>query len=242
MPPQGPADRRWFWIGALCLILLTAGLWLTARERLNLEWLVARESAVRDFQRARPLEFTAAAFAVYVLYVGLSLPGASVLTPLVGWLFGFWRGVVFASCAATAGATLAMLLSRYVLRDWVQRRLADRLELVNAAIAREGAWYLLTLRLVPAFPFFVVNLLLGLTRMPVRTYWWVSQLGMLPATCVFVFAGTTVPTLAEVAQSPRSIVRWPLLAALTAIGLLPLTLRSVVKTVRRKHAGTERSR
>jgi uncharacterized membrane protein YdjX (TVP38/TMEM64 family) len=199
---------------------------------IRLEDLAAQEARWRALEAERPMAFIGVAFGLYVLIVGLSLPGASILTPLVGWFFGLGRGIVFASFAATAGATCAMLLSRYVLRDLVRQRFGERLAAVDQALEREGAWYLFALRLVPAVPFFAINLMMGLTRMRVWTFWWVSQLGMLPGTCVFVYAGASVPTIEQLSRSSRSILSWKLAFALTAVGLLPLGLRYLVQHVR----------
>ena len=208
-------------------------LWL-ARPHLTLERLIAEEDRLRGWQTTHPLATYAGAFAFYVTSVGLSLPGASILTPLAGWLFGFWRGLVFVSLASTSGATVAFLLSRYVLRDLIERRFHARVETVNTALTQDGAFYLLTLRLVPAFPFFLINLVMGATRLPVWTFWWVSQLGMLPATCVLVYAGSRVPTLRELSTAQDALMRWDLLLSLTAVGLLPLALKYLVQRASRR--------
>lgn len=226
------AWRRWGTLAGVggAVLLLAWLVW----PHLTLERLIAEEERLRGWKSAHPVAVYAGAFAGYVTSVGLSLPGASILTPLAGWLFGFWRGLVFVSFASTSGATVAFLLSRYVLRDGIERRFRERVEAVNAALDRDGAYYLLTLRLVPAFPFFLINLVLGVTRLPVWTFWWVSQLGMLPATCVLVYAGSRVPTLRELSTAQNALMRWDLLAALTAVGLLPLVLRYLVQRSSRR--------
>ncbi|STD19577.1 pyridine nucleotide-disulfide oxidoreductase dimerization subunit [Enterobacter asburiae] len=122
----------------------------------------------------RPLRSALIFFALYVVVSALSIPGAAILTLLGGALFPLWEGTVLVSFASTLGATLAMLASRYLLREWVQRRFAQQMKTVNAGMAHDGAGYLFALRLMPLFPFFLVNLLMGLTRIGVYHYWWVS--------------------------------------------------------------------
>ncbi len=156
-----------------------------------------------------------------MLVTTLSLPGAALLTLLGGALFGLWPGILLVSFAATLGATLAMLVSRYLLRDWVQRRFAGPMRTVNDGVARDGAFYLFALRLMPLFPFFVVNLLAGVTTLGVRRYWWVSQLGMLPGAVVFLNAGHQLGQIASL----RDILSPGVVFAFTLLGLLPLITR-----------------
>lgn len=151
----------------------------------------------------------------------LSIPGAAILTLLGGALFTLWEGTLLVSFASTLGATLAMLASRYLLRDWVQRRFAQQMKTVNAGMTRDGAGYLFALRMMPLFPFFLVNLLMGLTRIGVRRYWWVSQLAMLPATVIFLNAGRELGKI----TSLRDILSPGMLLAFTLLGLLPLVSR-----------------
>ncbi|MCU3986788.1 TVP38/TMEM64 family protein [Enterobacter mori] len=160
-------------------------------------------------------------FVIYVVVSALSIPGAAILTLLGGALFSLWEGVLLVSFASTLGATLAMLASRYLLRDGVQRRFTLQMKTVNAGMARDGAGYLFALRLMPMFPFFLVNLLMGLTRITVRRYWWVSQVAMLPATVVFLNAGHELGRV----TSLRDILSPGLLFAFTLLGLFPLATR-----------------
>src|SRR5208337_97038 len=122
--------------------------------------------------------------AIYILVTSLSLPGAAIMTLAAGALFGFLTGTIVVSFASTIGATIACFISRFVLRDWVQVKFGDKLKEVNEGIAREGPFYLFTLRLIPIFPFWLINLVMGLTKMPLRTFYWVSQVGMLAGTMV----------------------------------------------------------
>jgi uncharacterized membrane protein YdjX (TVP38/TMEM64 family) len=156
--------------------------------------------------------------AVYVGVTALSLPGAAILTLAGGALFGLVWGTLLVSVASTLGATLAMVTARYLLRDLVQARFGHRLTTLNQGIARDGAFYLFTLRLIPAMPFFVLNLLAGLTHMKIWTFAWVSQLGMLAATLVFVNAGTEIARI----DSLASILSPSLIGSFVLLGLLPL--------------------
>jgi uncharacterized membrane protein YdjX (TVP38/TMEM64 family) len=169
------------------------------------------------------------AFAGYVMATGLSLPVATILSLAIGALFGRWAGTVLVSFAATAGATLAMLGSRYLLRESIQQRFGPRLELINQGMAKDGAFYLLTLRLLPIIPFWLVNLAIGLTNIRVRTFWLVSQVGMLPATFVYVNAGTALGEL----NSWRNVLSTNVIVSLLLLALLPLALKGLVWIVRK---------
>lgn len=210
--------------------------WRNYADDLTLSGLVAREADIRAFQARNPRLIYGAAFFVYVAVTGLSLPGAVPLTLLFGWFFGFWRAVLLVSCASTTGATVAFLLSRYLLRDGIQKRFADRLSAVNEALEREGAFYLFTLRLIPAVPFFVINVVMGLTPMSVLTYWWVSQLGMLPGTAVYVYAGSQFPDAATLAtEGARGVLSPQLIVALILLGSFPLLVRKLFGSRRARH-------
>jgi len=187
----------------------------------TLENLQARHQALLLYCQQAPRQSAALYFILYVLVTTLSLPGAALLTLLGGALFGLWPGFVLVSFASTLGATLAMLVSRYLLRDWVQHRFAGQMRTVNDGVARDGAFYLFALRLMPLFPFFVVNLLAGVTRLGVWRYWWVSQLGMLPGAIVYLNAGHQLGqiTLLHDILSPGVVF------AFTLLGLLPLITR-----------------
>ncbi|MDI3325507.1 FAD-dependent oxidoreductase [Pontibacterium granulatum] len=169
-------------------------------------------------------------FTVYVVSTGLSLPGAAVLTLLGGALFGTLTGSIVVSFASTFGATLAFWVARYIARGFVSRRFSRLLEPINDGIARDGIFYLLTLRLIPLFPFFAINLVMGVTNMPVRTYYWVSQLGMLPATIIYVNAGTQLAAL----ESTQDILSPALLGSLALLGIFPWIARFAVKVVQRE--------
>lgn len=160
-------------------------------------------------------------FLLYVAVTALSLPVATVLSLLAGALFGRWLGTGVVSIASTLGATLAFLSSRYILRDWVQRKFGRRLEPINRGVEKDGAWYLLTLRLVPAVPFFLINLGMGLTPMRVSTFTAVSWIGMLLGTFLYINAGTELANL----ETPAGLLSWRVLASLALLGIVPLVIR-----------------
>ena len=185
----------------------------------------------------------AIAFLFYVVAAGLSLPGATVLTLLYGWYFGFGAGIVLVSFSSTAGATLAFLLSRFLFRDAIQKRFGDRLVKFNESLEREGPFFLFTLRLIPAVPFFVINAVMGLTLIRTRTFWWVSQLGMLAGTVVYVYAGSRVPGLQTLADQGINAVFSPvqltqIVVALALLGTFPLAARWMMKLLGKKKVET----
>jgi uncharacterized membrane protein YdjX (TVP38/TMEM64 family) len=179
----------------------------------SLDYLATKETELEQLRNSHPILIMAFAFLIYVLATGLSLPGATLMTLVVAWCFGFWKGLVLVSFASTCGATLAFLLSRYLLRDIIQSKFGERLKTFNESLDREGAFYLFTLRLIPAVPFFVINVVMGLTRIRTTTFWWVSQLGMLAGTCVYVYAGSNIPSLSQLVDPSQlradEIRDWP---------------------------------
>lgn len=207
-------------------------------QYLNLETLKAQQAALNAQVSAQPWLAAGVFFLAYVAVTALSLPGAALMTLLAGALFGLLEGFILVSFASTLGATLAMLSSRFLLRDWVQSRFGQRLAGIDAGIEREGAFYLFALRLVPVFPFFLINLAMGLTRLPARTYWWVSQLGMLPGTLVFVNAGRELGKL----DSLAGILSPGLLGAFVLLGVFPLIARKLLGLIqaRRVYAGWDK--
>jgi uncharacterized membrane protein YdjX (TVP38/TMEM64 family) len=207
------------------------------RDSLTLDSLVTRETQLREFYSAHPALTLAAAVLLYVTITGLSVPGSVPLSLAYGWLFGVWTGVVLVSFASTPGASIAFLMSRYLIGGWVQSRFGTRLAAFNQAMEKEGAFYLFTLRLVPAVPFFAINVVMGLTKIRLATFWWVSQLGMLPVTCIFIWAGASAPSLKDIQeQGVGSILSLNVILALTALGLFPLCARWTLKLLLRKGA------
>ena len=229
-----PTDGLWKKLLVVTLIAAAGSIgYLLFRDVLTLQSLAAREAELRDLQQNHAVLVSGLAFLVYVAVTGLSLPGAVVLTLACGWFFGFWRGVLLVSFASTTGATVAFLVSRFLLRDSIQKRFGDRLATFHRALEREGAFYLFMLRLIPAVPFVVINMVRGLTPVRTYTYWWVSQLGMLPGTAVYVYAGASVPDLATLAErGVRGILSPQLFAAFALLGIVPLVLKKIVQRFR----------
>jgi dihydrolipoamide dehydrogenase len=190
----------------------------------SLEWFKSQHAAIDAFYRAHPWQTVAAFFLIYVAVTGLSLPGALIMTLAAGAIFGLLWGTVIVSFASSIGATLAFLASRFLFRDAIQRRFSDKLRAINAGVQREGALYLFTLRLLPVFPFFVINVVMGLTPIRTATYYWVSQLGMLAGTAVYVNAGTQIAQI----DSLRGIVSPGLLMSFALLGVFPLIAKKAV--------------
>ncbi len=184
----------------------------------------AQQAAIEGYYRAHAWETVLGYFLLYVAVTGLSLPGAVIMTLVGGAVFGLVWGTVIVSFASSAGATVAFLASRFLLREWVQQRFGNFLEPVNRGMEREGGFYLFTLRLIPAIPFFAINLVMGLTPIRTWTFYWVSQLGMLAGTVVYVNAGTQLGRL----ESPRGILSWELAGAFLLLGLFPLIAKKAV--------------
>ncbi len=196
---------------------------LGGHRYLTLEQLRAHQAGVQQYYASHPWQAALGYFLVYVTVTGLSLPGATVLTLFGGAVFGLLWATVIVSFASSIGATLAFLVSRFLLRDWVQGRFGDKLKPLNDGVAKEGAFYLFALRLVPAFPFFVINLVMGLTPIRTWTFYWVSQTGMLAGTLVYVYAGTQ---LSEFRLSAGLVI------AFTLLGLFPLVAKRVLAALK----------
>jgi uncharacterized membrane protein YdjX (TVP38/TMEM64 family) len=214
---------------ATLMSLVVAGYWWFS-ELLSIENLATKETELRAFYVNHPVWATCIALAFYIVVAGLSFPGAAILTLAYGWYFGFWQGLFVVSFGSTGGATLAFLMTRYLVRNWVQQKFARKLESFNRAFDREGAFYLFTLRLIPAVPFFVINAVMGLTKIRAATFWWVSQIGMLPGTAAYVYAGASVPSLTKIAaEGVGKVIGWQLLLAFVILGLLPLVAKRIVR-------------
>ena len=208
---------------AVIVALVAAFFIFDLKQYVSIEYFQAKRAVIEAYFQANPLLTAAIFFAVYVAVTGLSLPGAAILTLVAGAIFGLLWGTIIVSFASSIGATLAFLASRYLLRDWVQARFGDKLKPINEGVAREGAFYLFALRLVPAFPFFVINLVMGLTPIKTRTFYWVSQVGMLAGTIAYVYAGT------QLGQFKISV---GLVAAFVILGIFPLIAKKVLDTVK----------
>lgn len=199
-------------------------------ELLTLEGLKGSMDQFEQYKTQSPWLVIGGFFVVYILVTALSLPGAAILTLAAGALFGLVQGILVASFASSIGATLAFLTSRYLLRDTLKQRFPDRLASIDAGVKKEGGFYLFTLRLVPIFPFFLINLLMGLTAIKARTFYWVSQIGMLAGTFVFVNAGTQ---LAQIEQL-SGILSFNLLASFALLGLFPLIAKGILTILKKR--------
>jgi len=216
-------NRTWkklFLVAAL-LALAAAFFGFGLDRSLTLAGFKESRDALAGYYAAWPLRFLAGYFLLYIAVAALSLPGATVLTLGGGALFGFWPTLVLVSFASTIGATAACALARTLFREAIVRRMGPRLRAIDAGIRREGAFYLFTLRLIPLFPFFVVNAAMGLTALPLRTYYVVSQIGMLAGTAVYVNAGTQIGKI----DSLSGILSPGLLVSFILLGLFPLAAK-----------------
>ncbi|WP_320008182.1 TVP38/TMEM64 family protein [Maridesulfovibrio sp.] len=198
----------------------------------TLEYLKNSRQEFQTFYDQNPFWTISSFFLIYVFVVGINLPGATVLGLAGGALFGFTVGVLIISFASTIGATMACFFSRYLFRDYVQRKFGDRLDKVNQGIEKEGAFYLFTMRLIPAIPFVVINLVMGLTPMRLGTFYWVSQLGMLPGTMVYVNAGKELGQI----NSLAGIVQPGVLISFVLLGLFPLAVKKIVGLVKKRRS------
>ena len=228
---------RQFLLAAL-LAAIVAFFVLDLQRFLSLEQFQAQQAAIDAYYRSHPLQTALAFFALYVAVTALSLPGAALMTLAAGAIFGLLWGSVLVSFASSIGATLAFLASRFLFRDAIRQRFGDKLRAIDQGMQKEGAFYLFTLRLVPAFPFFVINLAMGLTPIPVRTFYWVSQVGMLLGTIVYVNAGTQIGRI----ESLRAILSPSLLISFALLGVFPLVAKKIVDAVkaRKVYAGWPR--
>lgn len=225
---SGTQSKKLLLVAAL-LAVIAAYFVFDLGRFLSLDIFKARQAELLSYKDAHPLLAVGGFFLLYVVVTGLSIPGAAILTLIAGALFGLVTGLILVSFASTIGATLAFLGSRYLLRDWVQSKFGERLSAIDAGLTKDGAFYLFTLRLIPLFPFFVVNLLMGLTRIRIWTYYWVSQIGMLLGTLVYVNAGTQISQI----QSTKGLLSPTLLASFVALGLMPWAARLLVGFLRR---------
>jgi dihydrolipoamide dehydrogenase len=195
---------------------------------LNFEYLKTQQYLLQDLFYEHTYYFPLIFFLIYILITGLSIPGAAALTIIAGALFGFSMALILISFASTIGATIAFLLSRFLFKDLVQKKYSKTLKQINKKLRQEGIFYLFTLRMVPIFPFFLINILMGLTKMKTTTFFFVSQIGMLLGTMVYVYAGTQIATISSMSEilSPKIILSFSL------IGLLPLLSNYIIKKLR----------
>lgn len=215
-------------LAAIIALLIVAFFAFDLAQYFSLEYLKSHQASLDNFYRAHPLQTALIYFAVYIAVTGLSLPGALLMTLAGGAIFGLFWGTVIVSFASSVGATLAFLASRFLFRDWVQQRYRSSLDLIDRGIERDGPVYLFTLRLIPYFPFFVINLAMGLTPMRTTIFYLVSQIGMLPGTLVYVNAGRELAQL----ESASGLLSPSLIFAFLLLGIFPLFAKKLIEAVR----------
>jgi pyruvate/2-oxoglutarate dehydrogenase complex dihydrolipoamide dehydrogenase (E3) component/uncharacterized membrane protein YdjX (TVP38/TMEM64 family) len=203
---------------------------LDLQHYLTLDNLKNQQADIAYYRQAHPLLSVAFYAALYIAVTSLSLPGAAVLTVAGGGIFGLFWSTLIVSFASTIGATFAFLAARFLFRDWVRSQLGKHLQSIEEGLSRDGVFYLFTLRLVPVFPFFLINLAMGLTAMPVRTFFWVSQIGMLAGTVVYVNAGTQLAKI----DSLSGILSPALLASFALLGLFPLLAKKILDFIQHR--------
>lgn len=209
-------------LALVALVAITLFFYFDLGQFLTLAALKANRQSLLDYYAAHQLSMIAAFMAIYILTTALSLPGATILSLTAGAIFGSIMGTVYAIIAATIGATLAFLVTRYLLRDVVLNKFGDKLEGMNRELENRGFSYLLFLRLVPVFPFFLINLAAGLTRLPLRTFFLATMIGIIPGGFVYVNAGASLATIDSLAgiASPRVLGSFALLGLFALIPVL----------------------
>ena len=223
-------DQKKIIIIVLIIAAIAAWIGFGGADLLSFETIKSKQEQWQALYNANPLLVVGVFFAVYVAVTGLSLPGAAVMTLLAGALFGVVVGTLVVSFASTIGATIAFLVARYLARDAVQNKFSQQLALINKGVEKEGAFYLFSLRLVPLFPFFLINIVMGLTPISVWQFYWVSQIGMFAGTIVYVNAGTQLAAL----DSLQGILSPTLLISFSLLGLLPLVAKKIVELMRKR--------
>ncbi len=200
------------------------------QKYLTLEYLKSSKTFFSLLYGKNPILVLSVYFLFYVVITAFSLPGAILLTLAGGLLFGLIPGTVIVSFASSIGATIAMFFARFFLRDWVQSRFASQMKIINTGINKEGGFYLFTLRLVPTVPFFVTNLVMGLTSLRIVTFYWVSQLGMLPGTLVYINAGSEIAKI----ESLGEILSPTLIGSFVLLGIFPLFVKKILVFIKKK--------
>lgn len=222
-------------IAAIAVALIAAFFAFDLQQYFSLEALKQQKDALNELYQNNPVTIAAGYFVVYVVFTALALPAALILTLAAGAIFGFWWGLVLVSFASTIGATCAFLLTRFLFHDAIQAKFGDNLTAINRGIESEGAFYVFGLRLVPLFPFFVVNSVLALTKLKTFTFYWASQIGMLAGTAVYVNAGTQ---LAEI-SSTADIVSPKLILSFVLLGVFPILAKWTLNFLRNKNEASE---
>ena len=204
------------------------------RQWLTLDQLKSQQAALEAYRGEHPILVAALYISTYIVVAALSLPGAAIMTLSGGAIFGVFWGTLFANISASIGATLAFLIARFVIGDWIQTKFGDRIESINKGIEQDGAFYLFSLRLVPLFPFFIINVVMGLTKIKTITFLWVSSVGMIAGAAVYANAGTQLAKL----DSLSGIASPGLLLSFVLLGLFPLIARKSLAFIKTKRLTT----
>jgi len=213
----------------LIVALIAAFFIFDLQQYFSLGYLKQQQEALNTLYSNNPVLIIAIFFLVYVAFAALALPAATILTLAGGAIFGFWTGLIVVSFASTIGATIAFLLTRYLFHEAIESKFGDRLQAINAGIEREGAFYVFGLRLVPLFPFVVVNSVLALTKLKTITFYWASQIGMIAGTAVYVNAGTQIAQL----DSLAGIAEPKILLSFALLGVFPIIAKYALSWLKR---------
>jgi len=211
------------------VLAIAAIIWWLPEDFLTLDNLKARQSDIEHFRQSNPLLSVLIYCGIYILFTALSIPGAAILTLAGGAIFGLFYGTIWVSISSTIGATLAFLLSRYFFKDAVKQKFGDKIATIEENFKKDGAFYLFSLRLVPVFPFFVINILMGITAIKTAAYAMVSWAGMLPATIVYVNAGTQLSKL----DSLSGILSPPIIFSFVLLAAFPFIARKLLSILRK---------
>lgn len=229
----GKKQAKWL-IGLIAVLAIISFFYFDLGKWLSLENLKTQQAGLSQIVTEHFWVSVLVFFFVYVAVAAFSLPGAAVLTLAAGAIFGLLTGFVTVSFASSLGALLAFLGARFLFRDAIKKRFADQLAPIEKGIEKDGAFYLLSLRLVPLFPFFIVNLLMGLTNLPARTFYGFSQLGMIPGTLAFVYAGTQLAKI----ESLKDVLSPGLVTAFVILGVLPISMRKLLQWLQERKSAS----
>lgn len=207
------------------ILLITSFFVFDLSQYLTLDYLKTNQMRLMKYHEQNMALTLSLYFLAYILITALSIPGATIMTLAGAGIFGFWTSLIIISFASTIGATLSFLGSRYLFRDWVQNKFGEKLQKVNEGMEREGAFYLFSMRLIPIFPFFMINLLMGLTPIKIPTYFFTSQLGMLAGSIIYVNAGVQLSQI----ESTKDIISPDIIISLMLLGLFPLIVKKLLK-------------
>ena len=220
--------KKFILIGIVA-ILIAAFFFFGLHNHFNLQTLQDKRGDLISLYKQNPILIGGGFFLVYVAFAALSLPAAAILTLGAGAVFGFWTGLIIVSFASTIGATLAFLIARYILRESMESKFSSQLEKINAGVEKDGWLYCFSARLIPAFPFFVVNIVMALTKLKTLTFYWSSQLGMLAGTAVFVNAGTQVSSINEIGD----ILSAKIIGSFVLLAIFPIVAKFIMSKIRK---------